>query len=292
MDVLELLRRTTAWFQQVGIPSARLDAEVLLAHTLGLDRLRLYTSFDRPLTAVEVDTFRERVRRRGRHEPIAYIVGEREFFSRPFAVDSRVLIPRPETEELVESVIARLPPPEDSPLVVLDWGAGSGVIAATLLLERPDLRALAVDLSKDALAVARANAERHGVADRVGFVHGSGFDRVPDRFVGTLAAIVANPPYVAESERAAMRRDVLDWEPEGALFPGPDSVFWYRRIAADAPRWLRPGGLLAFEIGHTQGAAVASLCEAAGLTGAQVCKDLAGLDRFVFAVRPKDQAAP
>lgn len=293
MELLELLRRTTTWFQQQGHTTARLDAEVLLAHVLRLDRLRLYTSFDRPMSTTEVDAYRELVRRRGKGEPVAYLLGEREFYGRPFAVDGRVLIPRPETEELVEKVLKRLAsthpvaegePPLPAPLV-LDWGTGSGVIAITLLCERPDLRALAVDRSRDALAVARINAERHGVVDRIGFIHSDGFQRVPERFRGTLAALVSNPPYVPWSERQEMKRDVLDFEPHEALFPGPDALLCYRHIAADAPLWLAPGGLLAVEIGLSQGPAVRDLFTAGGLVDAAVEQDLSARDRFVFAGR-------
>ena len=282
MNVTELLKTTTAWFKDRGIDTARLDAELLLSHVLELPRMKLYTSFDRPLVSAELDGYRALVRRRGRREPVAYILGEREFYGRPFAVDPRVLIPRPDTEVLIDEVLARID--EDAAGVVVDYGTGSGAIALTLAAERPGLKLLAVDVSADALEVARANAEALELADRVGFVRSDGFARVPDRFRGELLAIVSNPPYIREDERAALMPDVRDHEPGLALFAGNDGLEHYRRIAQAAP-WLQAGGLVAVEVGQGQSDAVQALFAGAGLTELTVRKDLAGVERVVLGRR-------
>ncbi len=281
MEVAEALRKTQEWFGERGIETARLDAELLLGHVLGLPRLALYTSFDRPLNRDETDAFRELVRRRANREPVAYLLGEREFYGRTFGVDARVLIPRPDTETLVDAVLEQLD--DDESGVVLDYGTGSGAIAITLAAERPSCRVLAVDLSPDALDVARANAATHGLEARVGFLRSDGLERVPARFRGGLVAVVANPPYIADDERGGLMPDVRDYEPAAALFAGRDPLLHYRRLAADASAWLAPGGLLAVEVGAGMADAVSGLCEGAGWTDVTVRADLGGIDRVVCA---------
>lgn len=284
MNVTELLKTTTTWFKDRGIESARLDAELLLAETLKLGRMQLYTSFDRPVDPTELDAFRALVRRRGKHEPVAYILGEREFYGRPFAVDPRVLIPRPDTEVLVDEVLLRLA--SDTEGVVLDYGTGSGAIALTLAAERPGLKLLALDVSPDALAVARANAESLELAERVGFVRSDGFERVPPRFAGQLRALVANPPYIDPADKASLMPDVREHEPGLALF-SEDPLAHYRRIAEAAAHWLAPGGLVALEVGQGQAPAVAALLADGGLVKPAVREDLGGVERVVLASRPE-----
>lgn len=353
MTLIELRERTETWFAGLGIPSARLDAEVLIGHALGIQRLTFITDSSRPLTEEELGACRELVRRRGKREPVAYILGTREFFSREFAVDERVLIPRPETEHLVDlallwltrgrpegEVVAELdeptPAPEHEPGmaaavpglettveydplapvtgaadteepdstdpankqelaappaappgpdtgVVLDYGCGSGAIAITLAAERAGLRVLAIDISREALEVARANAETHSVADRIGFVSSDGLQRVPPRFRGSLRAIVANPPYVPLETAESLTPDVRDWEPQGALFAGGDALRHYRRLAAEGRDWLAPDGFLAVEVGIGQADEVAELLRSQGWRHVTVQKDLAGIPRVVAA---------
>lgn len=281
-DVADLLRTTADWFSGRGIGSGRLDAELLLGHVLRLERLQLYTSFDRPLDSTELDAFRTLVRRRGGdREPVAYILGTKEFYSRDFAVDGRVLIPRPDTEVLVDVVLERID--ADSEGVVVDYGTGSGAIAVTLAAEREGLRVLAVDLSPDALEVARANAATHGVDGRIGFVRSDGFDRLPDRFVGGLAAIVANPPYIPLQDQPTLAPEIMKHEPPGALFPGEDPLLHYRRIAAEGARWLAPGGFATVEVGQGQADDVVTLFQEAGWTDVDVRADLARIARVVSA---------
>ena len=278
-DVADLLKTTADWFAGRGVGSPRLDAELLLGHVLGLDRLKLYTSFDRPLDAHELDAFRQLVKRRGGHEPVAYILGTREFWSRDFAVDRRVLVPRPDTEVLVDAALERL----GDEGVVLDYGTGSGAIAITLACERPGLKVLALDVSRDALEVARANAATHEVTDRVGFVRGDGLEALPARFEGGLAGIVANPPYIPLADRPGLPPDVREHEPELALFPGADPLVHYRRLAGGARRWLAEGGFVAVEVGAGQAADVAELFDRAGWGSTAVRSDLARIERVVVA---------
>ena len=286
MEVVEALRKTQQWFGKLGIETARLDAELLLGHVLDLPRLSLYTSFDRPLNRTELDAFRELVRRRAKREPVAYLLGEREFYGRTFAVDRRVLIPRPDTETLIESVLSVIP--AESEGVILDYGTGSGAIAVTLAAERPGIRVLALDVSPDALDVARANAVTHEVQDRVGFVRSDGLSRVPPRFRGELIAIVANPPYISESERPGLMPDVRDWEPEAALFAGSDPLLHYRRLAREAVEWLAAGALLAMEVGAGQADAVCALLTA--WDDVKTKADLGRIDRVVCGTAPAPPA--
>ena len=283
-SLADLLGTTAEFFARKGIDTARLDAEVLLAEVLGLDRLRLYTSFDRPMGTEELDAYRELVRRRAAREPVAYILGRKEFYGRDFSVDPRVLIPRPDTEVLVDEVLERIP--EDSESLVLDYGTGSGALALTLAAERPGLRALALDLCAEALGVAKANALALGVPERVGFVRSDGFAQVPTRFEGKVAAIVANPPYIPQEDRAGLMPEVRDHEPTAALFPGPDALVHYRRIAKEGARWLEPEGFVALELGVGQAPQVASLLDNAGWRSVRVRSDLARRDRVVAALRP------
>jgi release factor glutamine methyltransferase len=262
---------------------ARTVAELLLGEVLKLTRLQLYTEFDRPVTQDELDAYRALVKRRGNREPVAYILGNREFYGRPFAVDARVLVPRPDTETLVEAVLARVEPPDAT---VLDYGTGSGCIALTLLAERPGWKALAVDRSRDALDVARANAAALGLTERVGFVSSDGLTGVPHRFEGQLAALVANPPYVPLADRPGLAPEVRDHEPAEALHAGEDPLLHYRRLAAEGQRWLQPGGLLALEVGHDQAEAVSGLLREARWADVSIEQDLARIDRVVLGRRP------
>jgi release factor glutamine methyltransferase len=196
-----------------------------------------------------------------------------------------VLIPRPDTEVLVDTTLELLSEVPDG-AIVLDYGTGSGSIAVTLAAERPSLKLLALDNSRDALDLARENSKAHDVVDRIGFVLSEGLSRMPERFTGKLSAIVANPPYIADEERALMAPDVLDYEPATALFPGDDPLLHYRLLATEGPRWLQDNGVLALEVGYKQAAPVCSLLEAAGWRELKVRSDLARIDRVVSARRP------
>ena len=277
-----LLAWTTDWLSARGAESPRLDAEVLLAHVRGCPRIALYTAFDESVAAADRTRFRELVKRRGAGEPVAYLVGSREFFSLPFSVDRSVLVPRPETEGLVVRVLdicrAAAGPR------IADAGTGSGAIAVALAKHLPRATFAATDVSAEALAVARANAARHGVADRITFV---ACDLLGDpAAAGPWDVIVSNPPYVREDEFAALPRDVRDHEPRGALVAGPRGVEVVERLAAAAATQLVPGGWLVAEIGPAVAeAAEAAVAAQAALEPGSTLKDLAGLPRIVQARR-------
>lgn len=249
-----------------GVESPRLDAEVLLAHVLGVDRTALFLDPSRGVGGDEAGAFRDLVLRRQQHEPVAYLTGWRGFRHLDLRVDARVLIPRPETEHLVEAALALEPGSR-----VIDVGTGSGAVALALADERPDLEIVGTDVSEQALAVARENAARLGLS--VDFVAG---DLLAGR---TCDAVVSNPPYVADGDPLPV--DVARYEPAGALYAGPDGLSVYRRLAPAA----RAAGarFAAFEVGQGQAGAVADLLTAAGFASVAVIQDLAGIDRVVVA---------
>ena len=265
--------------------SARLDAEILVAHALELERLQLYLQFDRPLAEAELAVIRELVRKRGAHVPVAYLVGEREFYSLPFTVDERVLVPRPETELLVETAVAALQALEAP--VVADVGTGSGCVAVTLLHELPAARAHGIDVEAGALEVARANAERHGVLDRLELHAGAclaPLERHPDR--GRLDAVLSNPPYILEDD-PTVEQGVRDHEPHTALFvEGGDPLVIALRIATEALEILAPGGLLAFEVGLGSAEEAQRRLVALGYEHVTSAPDLAGIERVVSGRSP------
>jgi release factor glutamine methyltransferase len=257
----------------------------MLAAVLGLKRLDLYLQYDRPINEQELERFRAFVRRRLKREPLQYVLGHAAFRRLELQVDRRVLIPRPETEVLVGEVIdwlkktGRLEAGQRG--VVLDLGTGSGAIALSVAQET-GARVVATDASADALAVACANARRLGLESELELRAGSLWEpiRSDERFV----AIVSNPPYVADADRASHMPEVRDWEPESALFAGPDGLDVIRAIVAQAPAHLEAGGLLALEVGADQAAAVSELCARQGdYHSIRIRKDLAGRERVVLA---------
>lgn len=276
--VLDWTRRR---FEKESVDAARLTAEVLLAHTLRTERLRLYMDLDRPLVADELAAFRALIQRRLTGEPTQYLVGYREFYGRRFLVDPRVLIPRPETELLVEAALSRLP--RDQPCRVLDLCTGSGCVAISVAAERPLAEVWAVDLSAPALEVARANAAALGVEGRVRWLEGDLFG--PLTGGEHFDAIVSNPPYVRTAELPTLQREVQR-EPRLALDGGDDGLALIRRIADDALAHLAPGRLLAMEIAEDEGDAVKALLTRAGFHGVQIEKDHARLDRLAVATAP------
>jgi release factor glutamine methyltransferase len=271
----EVVGRTAAYFATAGSTSPRLDADLVVAHALGLERLEVYTQFDRPLRPDELDAARALVARRGRREPMAYILGRRGFRRIELEVGPAVLVPRPETEVLVEWVLETAP----EGAAVLDWGTGSGAIALALADERPDLAITAIDRSVEALSVAAANGTRLGLV--VEWHVSDGFAAVDGRRFGV---IVANPPYLSEAEFADAPPE-LGFEPRQALVGGPRGDEVIAAIAAAAPAHLATGGVLVMEIGGGQAATTTALLEAAGFADIAVRTDLAGVDRAVFARR-------
>lgn len=277
--VLSLLRWTTTYLEEKGIADARLNAELLLSGALGLKRLDLYLQFDRPLRPDELAAFKARLVRRARHEPLQYIAGEAEFRNLRLRVDRRVLIPRPETEQLVGAVLEWAG--GRSGLTALDVGTGSGAIGLSLATEGPFAAVVATDISAEALEVARDNLRIAAPGAAVELRHGAGYG--PVRGV-RFDVIVSNPPYVGESERASLEPEVREWEPAVALFSGNDGLEAIRELVAEAPDHLRAGGLLALEIGSGQALEAARLvAERGAFHESTVLKDVAGRDRIVLA---------
>jgi release factor glutamine methyltransferase len=265
-----------------GSTSPRLDAELLLAHVLGCDRVRLILDGERPLAPRELQAYRELHKRRRCGVPVAYLRGEREFFGRSFYVDARVLVPRPETEHLVEVAMARTRSLSLSARVI-DVCTGSGCVAITLKRERPTTTVIASDISEDALTVARVNCARLGA--HVGLVQSDVFESLR-ACAGKIDLITANPPYIPSESLAALPIDVRDFEPHLALVSGPKGLDLTARIVDEAPAMLAPGGVLAVEIDAPSGDAVRALFAAAGLAEIAVERDYAGRDRVVSGKRP------
>ena len=274
---LRLITWTQGFFAKGGVDAPRLTAEILLAHALSCDRVRLYLDFDKPLGAPELAAFRELVRRRAAGEPTAWLTGRREFLGHAFRVDPRVLVPRPETELVVEAAIALLP--QEGTL--LDLCTGSGCIAISAALARPDARVVATEISTEALAVARENAAALGAA--VEFLEGDLYAPLPPDLRFDL--IVSNPPYVPAGEIEGLSREVRR-EPRIALDGGKDGLDVIRRIVSCAPSRLRPDGLLVIEMHETHAVPLPAVCLAAGFGDAVVHRDLAALPRWVVARLP------
>ncbi len=271
---LKLVAWTQEFFARKGVDAPRLTAELLLAHALSCDRIRLYLDFDKPLGEAELTRFRDLVRRRSEGEPTAYLVGKKDFYGRIFRVDRRVLVPRPETELVLEAALSALPEGGRA----LDLCTGSGCLAVSIALERKGARVVATDSSAEALEVARENARLLGAVvefaagDLWAAVHGS------ERF----DVVVSNPPYIPAKELAGLPREVRQ-EPCIALDGGVDGLAVLRRVIEGAPAWLEPGGTLVVEMHETHAEVLPGLCLAAGFAKAEARRDLAGLPRLTVA---------
>jgi release factor glutamine methyltransferase len=280
--VLELIYETTGYFNKKAIASARLDAELLLAHCLGIDRIQLYIAFERPLTEAELSAFRELVRRRAAGEPVAYLTGYREFWSLKIRVRHGVLIPRPETELLVEEGIKMLKTC-DREAAVLELGTGSGAIAVALAKEIKNSMTYATDISPSALAVARQNISEQGLQERIRLVCGNSL--APFRKSPLFDLIISNPPYICRGEIATLAVEIKDHEPLQALDGGDDGLVFYRQWIPHMPHLLRAGGGVILEIGAEQADAVSQLFRDAGFPDVVTEKDYAGHSRAVIARR-------
>lgn len=286
-SLLDVVRRTAAFFEKKGVDSPRLTAELLFAQQLGLRRLDLYLQFERPLTALELDALRPLVARRAKREPLQHILGETEFFTLSLKCDSRALIPRPETEELVDRLVQRLA--HTPPARVLDLGTGSGAIALALAMALPEAEVTATDSSAEALSLARENlasaAEQRpekNLPARVELLNSDWFSAVAGR---SFDLVVSNPPYLTEAEMETAEPEVVRFEPAGALVSGPNGLDALREIVREAPVFLAPGGLLALETGIAQHEALAKFSEEAGFAKCWGEKDLSRRPRYFFAQR-------
>ncbi len=290
--VRRILDWTTAHFKQHGSDTPRLDAEILLAHARSCRRIELYTRFDEPLTDAERAVMRDLAKRRAKSEPVAYLVGHREFFSLDFRVTPDVLIPRPDTETLVVELIDAARSLASSR--ILDIGTGSGCIAVAAAVNLPAAQVTATDLSEAALAIARENAQTHAVADRIRFLHGDLFAPLPAN--EQFEVIASNPPYIADRERETLQNDVRRYEPHTALFAGPSGTEILFRLVDGAASRLTPGGTLLLEVSPEQADAVRSRVEVNGnYEAARVVKDAAGLLRVLRARKvtsPRSSTSP
>lgn len=278
--IIKILDWTKQYFQSKGVDSPRLDAEVLLCDVLHCTRLHLYTNFDQPLQEDELKKYREYVARRVKREPVAYILGQKGFMKEVFKVTKDTLIPRPETELLVEKILNLKSFQGDKE--ILDIGCGSGIIIISLLLGLPQARGLAIDIDPSAVAVTLDNAKALGVEERCAGLVSDLFEHVlPD---DKFDLIVSNPPYIPSAVIPTLEPEVRQ-EPVLALDGGKDGLDFYRRILEQADNHLLPQGLLALEIGIDEGRAVAEMCKAAGFKATAVCLDYAGIERMVFATK-------
>jgi release factor glutamine methyltransferase len=282
LTVLEIIKRTTEFLATKGVASPRLNAELLLGHVIGRRRMQLYLEFERPLTAAELDQLRPLVRRRGQQEPLQYVLGEAEFRGLRLKVDRRALIPRPETELLVE-LVHTWAGTQAPVLRALDLGTGSGAIAVALATLWPGAAVVAAERCPDALTLARENFAALGLEGRIQPVAATWFDGVP---TGPYDAIVSNPPYLTAAEVAATAPEVREHEPRAALEAPEEGLADLRAILEAAPGYLRPGGLLALETGCDHRAALCARLQAAGFQSVAAHQDLTGRDRFILAVWP------
>lgn len=281
VTILELIQKTTPFFEKAGVPTPRLDIEILLAHVLGLRRMDLYVQFERTLTEPELDRLRPLVKRRAAREPLQHVVGTVEFCGVTLASDRRALVPRPETEILVERALALLP--SEGAAAVLDVGTGTGAIALALLAARPMWNAVATDISPDALALARENAARAKLEARVEFREGDLLAALKEGEGFDLVA--ANPPYIPSGALAGLQAEVRDHDPHIALNGGADGLDLVRRLVAATPKALKPGGWFLLEIGHDQATAVAGLLKGPEWAGLTFTPDLQGHRRIAEAQR-------
>ena len=281
LTILDIIKKTTAFFEAKGLEHARLDAELLIGHVLAMPRMQLYVHFERPMSGAELDQLRPLVRRRSLREPLQYIVGIAEFSTLRLKVDRRALIPRPETERLCELITERLA--SRPPATVADLGTGSGALALALATTYTGASVVAVDISTDALALARENAEALGLAARVRLLASDWYAALEPE--SRFDLIVANPPYLSDEETAATAPEVRDHEPRVALSSGPDGMEALRRILGGAAGHLAEGGMLAVETGIAQREALRALAGSCGLGRVESMRDLTDRDRYLFAWR-------
>lgn len=281
--VQRILQWTTGFLQNKGIEAARLEAELLLANARNCQRIHLYTSLNDELKEAERATMRGFVKRRANREPLAYITGTKEFYGREFSVGQGVLIPRPETESLVDVCLDLLP--KDQSSTIVEVGFGSGCISVTLAKQLPQLKVIAGDVSDDALKFAQTNAEKHGVQNRIEWLLADGITQLKLPADQPIAGIVSNPPYIRNDELPGLEPEVRVHEPEIALTSGDDGLDLVRRLISEASQILQPGGWMVLEVDPAQCASVETLYQQAGFSHSKIHQDLSGNDRIVSAIR-------
>lgn len=284
--VQRILQWTTTFLEEKEVESPRLEAELLLAHARGCQRIRLYTDFETPLTDDERSLMRGFVKRRANREPLAYITGKREFYGRDFHVGAGVLVPRPETETLVDVCLDYIP--NDSTTNVGEVGFGSGCISITLAKQRPRLSVAASDISSDAMKFAQQNLTLHELEDQIQLLAGDGYQPFTDAGLEPFDGIVSNPPYITTEEVSSLAPEVARHEPHTALVSGDDGLDLIRQLITQASDHLKPGGWMALELDPAQSESVAELFMADGFEEVRIHKDLGGQDRVVAATLKGD----
>ncbi len=279
--VLELLEWTTSYFQKHNIPKPRLDAEVILGYLLKKSRLQLYLHFDMPVFQEDLTILRELIKKRITRTPISYLTNHKEFMSLNFYVDENVLIPRPETEFIVETVLKSN---DSKPENILEIGTGSGAIAISLAINMPECDIVATDICEKALTVAAKNRDIHECVDRIELIHGDLFEPINQVKPKKFNWIVSNPPYISINESKKLSKDIYDHEPHIALIAGDDGLNVIRRLILEAPNFLLPKGKLIFEIGAKQTESVKAILDKQTMyTHSQFINDYAGIERVVVA---------
>jgi release factor glutamine methyltransferase len=291
--IQKLLNRTAKYLADKGVDSPRLSAELLLGDVAGLKRIELYTQFDKPVTKEQLDRLRDLVKRAGQHEPIAYIIGKAEFYSLELNITPDCMIPRPETELLVERAIEFLRK-RPSKQFVCDLCTGSGCIAVAIAKNFPDADIIATDISDAALSIAAKNVEKYQVNNRITFLCGDLFEPiVPQLDIERFDLIICNPPYVSSAEFEKLGKNVKDYEPRSALFAGDNGLDIYRRIIERVEQFLKPDAALMLEIGYSQGQPVRELLEQTGcFSKVAIEKDFHNNDRIVIAKKVKGPKQP
>ena len=292
MKLKEVLDKTITFFRDKKIETPRLDAELIFAHALKMERIQLYLKFDQPLQEAELAVLRELVRRRSQGEPVAYILGYRDFFGHRFEVNSATLIPRPETEHIIEEVQSWVEAQKSNPINIIDLGCGSGCVGLSVLKSLSNSKLVSVDVSEKAIEVAKRNAESLGVADRVHFIcaDAGNIDVVMTavrRFLGDggIDVLVSNPPYIAEND-PAVEVNVKKYEPANALFADDDGLFFLKSWSKKYAEFLSPSSIILMEMGMTQGSVMADEYNKMKIFDeVRVIKDLSGHDRIICGVK-------
>jgi len=280
LTILEAIQLSTDYLAKKGIESARTNAELLLAEILKCDRLKLYLSFDKPLTDIEKIKYRELIQRRGKFEPLQYITGKVDFYGMEFNVVPNVLIPRPETEFLVETIINRFD--KSLPLRILDIGTGSGIIPVTLAKYFPNSEIVSVDINKEALECGAGNASKFNVKEKINFMHLDILSAEAESVLGTYDIIVSNPPYVPETEYNSLQEEIVKYEPANAVTDFRDGLTFYKRISSFAGKKLNNDGWLLFEMGQGLSGDISRLFHENNFSDVEIIKDLQKIDRIIF----------
>ncbi|MCF6270615.1 MAG: peptide chain release factor N(5)-glutamine methyltransferase [Melioribacteraceae bacterium] len=285
LTVLESLKLSTQFLEKKGIESARMNAELLLAHILQCQRLDLYLRFNQPLNKSETNIYREYITRRANFEPYQYIIGEVEFYGLIFFVDKNVLIPRQETEILIETIIEIFPKEEE--LKIFDIGTGSGNIPISLAINLPESKIISIDISSEALIVADKNRELHDLKSRVGLMKSNILTDSFEKYNNTFDIIVSNPPYVNKTEFGTLQREITEFEPDIAVTDFDDGLKFYREISSKSKMLLKESGILFLEVGEGQAEDVKEIMLKNGFTNIKIKNDYLEINRVVFGVKEK-----